>query len=79
MIANKINGKQTKLTWNGKQYKAVVKGRNCQGCAFTGKGGMCPDIPPKDGGRSAHCGKWERVDRQSIVWVERKQQPVQGE
>ena len=79
MIANKINGKQTKLTWNGKQYKAVVKGRNCQGCAFTGKGGMCPDIPPKDGGRSPYCTRGTRLDGQSIVWVERKQQPVQGE
>ena len=82
MIANKINGKQTKLTWNGVKYKASVVGdqpSDCHGCAFYGPRAMgCPSVPHKVG-QTPYCTRGTRLDGQTIVWVKRKKQPVQGE
>ena len=81
MIANKINGKQTKLTWNGVKYKASVVGDRgaCHGCAFYEPSGMaCPSVP-YSGGRTTYCTKRVRSDGHTIVWVKCKKQPTQGE
>ena len=80
-MANKLNSKQTKLTWNGVKYKASVIGdlADCSGCAFYGPSGRkCPCAPYR-GGWAHYCTKESRVDGQTIIWVKRKQQPTQGE